>query len=111
MLKFLLLILIIFICLIEAKKSAIEHDYLEEKGVKKDIKNQILSMSQSGMTHEKITSHLKQFHLKDKSEAELNDIVMATHIQAGKRHPRHTEGKPRTMKKIKEKKTNKYGNR
>ena len=104
---------VVLFFLVESKKNPIEHDYLEDKGVKKEVKNQILSMSQSGMTHEKITSHLKQYHLKDKTEAELNDIVIATHIEAGKRHPRHSEGKPRTnlKKKIREKKKPKYGNR
>jgi len=87
-------------------------DILEEHTVPYHVRQQILTMSRSGITHEKISHHLKSYHYHDKSESDLNDIILATHLEVGQTLPKGVDASnPMKRLKNKEKKKSKLEKR
>jgi len=80
-------------------------DVLEEHEVSYSTREQILSMSRAGITHAKILTHLRKFHLKSKTDEELRDIVLAAHLEKSERLPKGLEQNKQQKKKNKTKRS------
>ncbi len=83
--RIVLLLLLLLLCVLEIVVSHPfeDRDVLAEQEVPHDVRTQIISMSKSGIHHNKITSHLRKFHFQDKDDADLRDIILAVHLEAG----------------------------
>ena len=99
-------VLFLVLIMVAVVSGAIQNrDVLEEHEVAYATREQIVSMSRAGITHEKILTHLRKFHFKSKTDEELRDIVLAAHLEKNERLPKGLEQNKRQKKRDKTKRS------
>lgn len=94
------LVLLVLLLIIDFTVAEIRNrDVLDEHEVSYTTRQQIVSMSKAGITHDKIVNHLKRYHLKDKDDVALRDIVLAAHLEQGANLPKGLQQHKASKKK------------